>query len=180
MAKYEKFDPFNDRQARMVRNRLSDSFIEGLALKDRELVEKKATALLQEHDQVLYHRYVKERLQRYREVHAVLAKDPGFGKDVFLLTSELWDQGLFFEVHELLEGHWSKATGRPRQALQGLIQAAGFYLLQAAGNMQGAARLADKAVSNLAGSREHLPKAMRIEELISALTRRAAKAPPLF
>ena len=36
----------------------------------------------------------------------------------------LFDAGLYFEVHELLEPRWLGADGRDRTALQGLIQVA--------------------------------------------------------
>ncbi len=179
-GKTEKFDPFNDRRARMVRNQLSSAFIEGLVHADPELVDKRASALLQEYDHPLYRSYVRKRVRSYRQVYAALAIKPEAGSDVFVLTSLLWAHGLFFEVHELLEAHWGKATGNRRQALQGLIQAAGFYLLLEAGNKKGAVKLADKAVSNLADNREQLPKAMRLEELLSALKIRAAEPPRLL
>lgn len=182
MEKAEKFDPFNDHQARMIRNQMSSTFIEGLALADPGLLEIKATALLlkYDHDHALYHDYLQGKIRSYRQVYAVLVKNPGIGEDVFKLAALLWEGGLFFEVHELLEAHWGKATGGKRKALQGLIQAAGFYLLLAAGNEKGAAKLADKAVSNLTGNRDQLPKALRLKALISALKERAARAPLLF
>jgi len=44
----------------------------------------------------------------------------------------LFNHGLFFEFHELLEEPWSRAQGPEKQFLQGLIQiAVGFYRLQA-------------------------------------------------
>lgn len=180
MEKKEKFDPFKDRQARLVRNRLSGAFVEALTLKDPQPVDNEAAVLLRQYDHALYRGYVKERTRRYRLVHAALKSAPRLGEDVFLLASLLWDQGLYFEVHELLEGHWGKAAGGRRRALQGLIQAAGSYLLLAAGNEKGATRLADKAAANLEGNRQQLPKAMRVEELIAALKNRATEAPPLL
>lgn len=180
MEKKEKFDPFNDRQARMVRNQLAIAFIEGLAVRDRKPLEKRAAGLRQEYNRVLYHRYIEQRNRCYFRVYAALANDPEAGRDIFGLASLLWDQGLFFEVHELLEGHWGKATGRKRKALQGLIQAAGFFLLLEAGNASGAAKLADKAAANLADNREQLPKAMRLKELLLALKKRSAEPPSWF
>lgn len=180
MTKKEKFDPFNDRQARMVRNQLAKVFIEGLTMRDRKLLEKRATGLQHEYDRALYRRYIEERTRRYFRVYAGLAKDPEAGSDIFGLASLLWNEGLFFEVHELLEGYWDKATSRKRKALQGLIQAAGFYLLLEAGNAMGAAKLADKAAANLSDNREQLPKAMRLKELLQALKKRAAEPPSWF
>ena len=37
-------------------------------------------------------------------------------------AAALWDERLFFEVHEVLEFEWKRTTGPVRTALQGLIQ----------------------------------------------------------
>ena len=61
----------------------------------------------------------------------------------------LWDAELFFEVHEILEGLWMAAQGREKAALQGLIRAAGVYILMAGGSRQGVIKMASKAVQAL-------------------------------
>jgi len=53
----------------------------------------------------------------------------------------LFDAGLHFEVHELLEPHWVSARGAERQALQGLIQIAVGFQHLANGNLEGARSL---------------------------------------
>jgi hypothetical protein len=63
----------------------------------------------------------------------------------------LWNAGLFFEVHEVLEAVWKTAAGPLRQGLQGVIQVAVAYHHLAHDNPRGArtlmrdgrARLAD-------------------------------------
>jgi hypothetical protein len=40
------------------------------------------------------------------------------------VAAALWNEQLFFEVHEVLEAEWKSARGDERQALQGLIQVA--------------------------------------------------------
>ncbi len=56
-------------------------------------------------------------------------------------AAALANRGLFFEVHELLEPVWFRATEPTRTALQGLIQiAVGFYHLEN-GNREGARSL---------------------------------------
>jgi hypothetical protein len=61
----------------------------------------------------------------------------------------LWQGGLHFEVHEVLEPHWAKAEGHDRDVLQGLIQAAvGFHHL-ARGNPAGARSLLAEAAGRL-------------------------------
>jgi uncharacterized protein len=71
-------------------------------------------------------------------------------------AAALFDAGLFFEVHELLEPHWFRATGRDREALQGLIQIAVGFQHLVNGNRRGAIALlhdgaAKLAVGTLAG-----------------------------
>jgi hypothetical protein len=56
-------------------------------------------------------------------------------------SATLFDAGLYFEVHELLEGYWSRSTGAERQALQGLIQVAVGLQHLANGNIEGARSL---------------------------------------
>lgn len=53
----------------------------------------------------------------------------------------LFDAGLHFEVHEVLEPHWTRASGAERQALQGLIQIAVGFQHLANGNVEGARSL---------------------------------------
>jgi predicted metal-dependent hydrolase len=53
----------------------------------------------------------------------------------------LFDAGLHFEVHEVLEPHWIAAQGEVREALQGLIQVAVAYQHLANGNRAGARSL---------------------------------------
>jgi uncharacterized protein len=56
-------------------------------------------------------------------------------------AAALFDAGLYFEVHELLEPHWVGAAGAERQALQGLIQVAVAFQHLANGNLEGARSL---------------------------------------
>jgi DUF309 family protein family protein len=56
----------------------------------------------------------------------------------------LFDAGLYYEVHELLEPYWMRAGSGDREALQGLIQIAVGFQHLANGNASGArALLAD-------------------------------------
>lgn len=56
-------------------------------------------------------------------------------------AAALWNEGLFFEVHEVLEAVWKTAAGDLRQALQGLIQIAVGYHHLAHDNRRGARSL---------------------------------------
>ena len=64
-------------------------------------------------------------------------------------AATLFDAGLYFEVHELLEPHWSGAAGAERQALQGLIQIAVGFQHLANGNLAGARSLLAEGAARL-------------------------------
>jgi hypothetical protein len=68
----------------------------------------------------------------------------------------LFDAGLHFEVHELLEPYWARAEGGERQALQGLIQIAVGYQHLANGNLAGARALLAEGAHRLREG--HLPE----------------------
>ncbi|HEX9822591.1 MAG TPA: DUF309 domain-containing protein [Methylomirabilota bacterium] len=68
-------------------------------------------------------------------------------------AATLFDAGLYFEVHELLELHWARAQGQTREALQGLIQVAVGWQHLANGNLGGARSLLVEGAGRLHGTR---------------------------
>jgi hypothetical protein len=62
----------------------------------------------------------------------------------------LFDAGLYFEVHELLEPCWFRALGREREALQGLIQIAVGFQHLVNGNRRGALGLLHDGAAKVA------------------------------
>ena len=68
-------------------------------------------------------------------------------------ATRLFDAGLHFEVHEILEPHWVASGGEEREALQGLIQAAVGFQHLANGNPAGARSLLIEASERLHGRR---------------------------
>ena len=72
-------------------------------------------------------------------------------------AAALANHGLFFEVHELLEPVWFRATEPARTALQGLIQiAVGFHHLEN-GNREGARSLLVLGLAKTADAGAVLP-----------------------
>lgn len=69
----------------------------------------------------------------------------------------LWNEGLFFEVHEVLEAVWKTAAGAERQALQGVIQIGVAFHHHAHGNARGARTLMAEGRERLAAARDALP-----------------------
>jgi len=69
----------------------------------------------------------------------------------------LWNERLFFEVHEVLEAEWKRTSGDVRQALQGVIQIAVALHHHAHGNPRGARTLMHEGRGRLAASAAALP-----------------------
>ena len=81
--------------------------------------------------------------ERARRAHQALIHCPPLRAEPSLdetlaAAATLFDAGLHFEVHELLEPYWARGEGAERQALQGLIQIAVGYQHLANGNLGGA------------------------------------------
>src|SRR5262249_11990728 len=77
--------------------------------------------------------------------------DDPVGRAIVHATA-LWNEGLFFEVHEVLEAVWQRESGDRRQALQGVIQIAVAWHHLAHGNPRGARTLLREGRARLAAS----------------------------
>jgi len=69
----------------------------------------------------------------------------------------LWNERLFFEVHEVLEAEWKRTNGSERQALQGVIQIAVALHHHAHGNARGARTLMREGRERLAAHATAIP-----------------------
>ena len=121
-----KFDPFTDRKARDIRNSLSEAFVAALAAKEPEQYLNIAQRWRQQSISFLYADYIDNRLLSYKNVFDTVQTD-GID-DPLQQAVVIWNQSLFFEVHEHLEAIWHSASGDERQALKDLIKAAGVYV----------------------------------------------------
>lgn len=68
-------------------------------------------------------------------------------------AATLFEAGLYFEVHEVLEPSWMRADGPARKSLQGLIQVAVGFQHLANGNLEGARALLHEGAAKLIGQR---------------------------
>jgi len=84
------------------------------------------------------------------------------------VAAALWNEGLFFEVHEVLEAVWKTAAGTERQALQGVIQIAVAYHHLAHGNRRGARSLLAEGRSRLASVPTTALPALDVAGLLAA------------
>ena len=138
-----KFDPFNNRLSRDIRNTLSDALMTALARMEPSAYGDEADRWLAQRPPAELVEYMQDRLQRYDRVLEQI-KD-GALNEPLLQSLVLWNNGLFFEFHDHLEGIWKQATGDNRQALKGLIKAAGVYIHNEFNHQQAAANLAEKS-----------------------------------
>jgi len=75
---------------------------------DSGVTQKVADRYLSMEIESYYKNYINDRLVLYQAVLETIRKGPA---DVFWRALVLWDNRLFFEVHEVLEHAWYKATG---------------------------------------------------------------------
>lgn len=139
----KRFDPFTDRTARDIRNSLSESFVAAIAVMDSGKYLNVARQWSAQNISPLYTGYIAERLRRYARVYRAIreeAIDDPLQQAVFI-----WNEGLFFEFHDHLETLWQAATGDQRQALKGLIKAAGVYIHLEQQHLRAAESLAMKS-----------------------------------
>lgn len=141
------FDPFRDRQARQIRNILSSAFVQSLQDLNPDAFLTAGAQLLKQEISADKRTYIQDRLSRYKKCFETVSRHKI--QNTLEQSFVLWDAELFFEVHEILEGLWMAAQGPGKAALQGLIRAAGVYILMAGGSRQGVIKMAAKAVQAL-------------------------------
>jgi hypothetical protein len=120
-----KFDPWTNRLARDVRNTLSESFLMALSQMEPSAYRDEADIWQTKNPSEIYLEYIQDRLQRYdRVIEQIKAQHLD---DPLLQSLPIWNNGLFFEFHDHLEGIWMQAAGNERQALKGMIKAAAVF-----------------------------------------------------
>lgn len=170
------FDPFRDRLSRDIRNALSASLPDCLQLGSLEPAHQIAERYLATQPGPELTTYINDRLARYGQF---LPQVPSGPQDVLWQGLALWDLGLFFEVHEILEHAWLQAQGPEKDLLQAMIRAAGFYIKREFGFSEGAHKLAAKALPVLEAHRERLARYCNPDRLLLAL-REEHEQPPLL
>lgn len=67
----------------------------------------------------------------------------------FVSGAQEFNDGHYFEAHEVWEDLWNDLVGDPKQVCQGLIQVAAGYHKLSIGNVAGARKLLDRGVRGL-------------------------------
>lgn len=161
-----QFEPFLDRLSRDIRNDLAATVGTMLDKRDIGPVQKVADQYLGSDIASCYREYIEERLVRYRSVLKQIGQE---SNDVFRQALVLWDHNLFFEVHEILEHAWVKASGREKKIFQAMIRAAGVYIKMEYGYSDAARKIARKALPVLKANKTYLADYFEPEKLLSSL-----------
>jgi hypothetical protein len=161
------FDPFNSRLARDIRNSLSKSFIQALAEKDISLYQRCGAGYMQQKLEPGYAEYIETRLAKYENAYAIIEQKNL--REVLQQALIFWDNGLYFEMHELLEPAWKEAEGDRRKALQGLIRAAGMKIHAQSNNMKAALSMGAKAMADLITYSSELRDCVGVESILAEI-----------
>jgi len=142
-----RFDPFNNRLARDIRNTLAESYVDALLQSDESVYRRAADQWFAKNLNDEAAGYIQDRIKRYDRIFKQIKENRI--QDAKLQALVIWNHGLFFEVHEHLERIWQQAAGDEYQALKGLIQAAGVYVHLKYGHWAAAEKLAVKSADRL-------------------------------
>ena len=171
------FDPFQDRLSRDIRNQLSESLLFCLRTMGLDPAREVANRFLSVEPGPEQVDYIEKRLALYRQFLDSIADGP---QDVLWRGLVLWDLGLFFEVHEILEHAWHRSQGDEKLLLQAMIRAAGVYIKGEYGYFEAAAKLAAKALPVLEAHEQRLAGFIDPERLFTAMRHPASPAPILL
>jgi hypothetical protein len=170
------FNPFEDRLSRDIRNNLSEGLAEAVKSGNSDKLSSIVANYRQQHLPGDYLDYLENRYTRYRTALQVIQ---GKITDPIHQGIVLWNLGLFFEVHEVLEHVWYSAEGNMKATLQALIRAAGVYIKLEYGFNESASRIAAKAIPVLEANRCILDKYFNTQILITAL-KEPQRLPPVL
>lgn len=163
----KRFDPFTDRLSRDIRNSLAEAFVTSFKQKDASHYKNLSRQWLTKGLPLLYNEYIQKRLQCYDLVFNDIRNSQV--DDARQLAVILWNNGLFFEVHDILEDIWHETQGDEYQAIKGLIQAAGVYVHMEYNRREAVKRLADKSVILIRKYAHQLGFISNLKVLITAL-----------
>ncbi len=174
----DQFNPFTDRLCRDIRNNLSKALMTSIHHLDLTPAEDVADHYLTPELPPIYTQYINNRMGSYRR--ALLTISTNHVEETLRRALVLWDEELFFEVHEILEHAWLKSSGKTKLMLQAMIRAAGMYVQLDHGNTKGAASMAAKAVVVLEGNRSMVQNIFDIDLLLARLKEVSPEPPKLI
>ncbi|MBI9090666.1 MAG: DUF309 domain-containing protein [Desulfobacterium sp.] len=128
-----------------------------------------AEQLRPDHGEPVIEQYIDDRITRYQAVIAQIRSATLPVDDTYAVALLLWDQGLFFEVHEWVEAKWLYSSGPGKLVLQALIRAAGTYVHLEAGCPEKAKKMVAKALPPLIQHKALVPGFFNVDVLIASL-----------
>ncbi len=164
-----RFDPFESRLCQQVRNGLSESLMTSIQKGNTDSSQAVAEQLRQDYADPILETYIDDRITRYQAVIAQIRSANIPVDDTYAIALLLWDQGLFFEVHEWVEAKWLQSSGAEKLVLQALIRAAGTYVHLEAGSPEKAKKIAAKALPPLIQHKALVPGFFNVDLLIASL-----------
>lgn len=165
----QNFNPFEDRFSRDLRNDLSEGLAAAVESGDNTKLIETVSYYRNLHLEGCYRDYLEDRHDRYQAALKIIQDDADSIDDPIHQALVLWDQELFFEVHEILEHSWYSAEGNVKLTLQALIRAAGVYIKREYGFFDAAVRIGAKAIPVLTANSNLLGKYFEVEKLTTAL-----------
>ncbi|MGI9569125.1 MAG: DUF309 domain-containing protein [Desulfobulbia bacterium] len=159
------FNPFEDRLSRDIRNDLSESILKVLSQRSISPALEVAESYYSRGIASIYREYIDIRLARFQNVLAELPREATLLQTATLL----WDSGLYFEVHEVLEPEWMTASGDNKLLLQALIRAAGVYINLELGYRERAAKISAKALPILKEFSKDIGQDLDADALVKSL-----------
>jgi len=168
-------NPFTNRLCRDIRNDLSRALMSSLNQLDLTAVQKIADTYLATNPGSVHKQYILDRMEAYTRVLQRISSETI--TDPLSRSLFLWDEELFFEVHELLEHEWMNSKGATKLIFQAMIRAAGMYIQLDRNNTKGATSMAAKAVEAFESNRSKVPDILNLDRLLKKL-RNVDHVPP--
>lgn len=154
-----KFDPFENRLSRDIRNTLGHCFVKAIQAKDQSLFHTESSQYQSGKTQAHIKTYINNRTTLLKKVFdQMTACNLQPDNDFFLIACILWNFELFFEFHEWLEIKWTAARGNYKKALQAMILAAIAYEQVAYDRKFSAKKVALKAIGLFNQYKDLIPK----------------------
>ena len=163
----KKFNPFESRLCRTVRNTLGQSLLAAITAGEMESISRVVHAYAPA--ETVINNYVTKRQVRYRAVVEEMGSAGIQAGDTWDIALLLWNQALFFECHEWLETIWGRKAGAEKEMIQAMIWSAGAYSHLEYGRTDAAGKLAARAIGVLKRHRERVPELFDVDVLVSKL-----------
>jgi len=153
-----KFDPFENRTCRDVRNNLGQAVVKSIQTQSMEPFSEVQKTFKISVDQTDIHLYIDHRKNCLEQIINQISTDKILQNTENQICMLLWNHELFFELHEWLEEKWAHATGDQKKGLQALIFATVAFEHLSYGRQKPAKKMVYKSMALLDQYPNHIPK----------------------